>query len=346
MKRLFGFAAICALGLMLSGNAQASPLEAVETVTSQSPIFNGQYTLLSVETTFWDHDKELGKKTRQAIFPTHGQGSVKTVPVRVQTRSGNYATLQLPSDTLEEQLSTLTRAQSIVRILDIDHVPIRNTRYHSWSGFHFNGDLSFETPWAAVDDAQADHVRSYRSTHAFQDVPRGSWSESAIYTLASEGLVHGESSDSFAPSDVVTRAGLIKMVSSLPLAWKGEASVPDDMQETPWATHAVQQVKALVENVAPGSFDELFGSAQHFGPNQVVTRDQVARLLSYCLPASSDDHMVMFDDWNADPRVRNVLNQEIMSGTSATTFDPNGFLTREQMAVILVRLHYVLGGVA
>lgn len=108
-----------------------------------------------------------------------------------------------------------------------------------------------------------------------------------------------------------------------------------DIYQTPWAQDAVDTLLGanVVAGVAPGLFE----------PESDVTRAQFATLLVKAdglAPVASGQ--TPFADvpttaWYA-PYVAAAYNAGLLAGTSPTTFDPNGDITRAQMAVMLGKL--------
>ncbi|MDA8064188.1 MAG: S-layer homology domain-containing protein [Thermaerobacter sp.] len=108
-----------------------------------------------------------------------------------------------------------------------------------------------------------------------------------------------------------------------------------DLSQAPWARSAVDTLLGahLVAGVAPGVFD----------PNGTLTRAQFATLLVKAeglAPVASGTSPftdVSPSAWYA-PYVAAAYNAGLVAGVSSTTFDPNGSITREQMAVMLAKL--------
>ncbi len=78
-----------------------------------------------------------------------------------------------------------------------------------------------------------------------------------------------------------------------------------------------------------------------FEPDGSVTRAQFVKMLDLVLGLPVASTATAFADVPADawyaPYVSAAVNAGIVQGVTATTFDPNGTLTREQMAVLLAR---------
>lgn len=108
-----------------------------------------------------------------------------------------------------------------------------------------------------------------------------------------------------------------------------------DMGQATWAIPAVDTL--LGASITNGI------SATQFGPNDTVTRAQFATFLvraeglSLANSSSTPFTDVPSSAWYA-PYVDAAYNAHLVMGTSATTFDPNAPISREQMAVMLSRI--------
>ncbi|CAH1192129.1 hypothetical protein PAECIP111891_00211 [Paenibacillus allorhizoplanae] len=115
----------------------------------------------------------------------------------------------------------------------------------------------------------------------------------------------------------------------------------DDMPESHWASRAVQVLSAkhIIEGITLGEFN----------PNGKTTRAQFTALLVRSLHLkkqatwTSEFEDVQSDDWYAQD-VAAARRAGLISGVTEQTFDPNAEMTREQMAILLVRAYEYLNG--
>lgn len=103
---------------------------------------------------------------------------------------------------------------------------------------------------------------------------------------------------------------------------------------------------ALASDIVSGT------SGTTYSPNAVVTREQMAIFLIKALEAVTElpyagptlnpfgDHANSF----ANTRIQQLVGLGITAGTSATTYSPTDPVTREQMAIFLIRLYEKLTG--
>lgn len=106
-----------------------------------------------------------------------------------------------------------------------------------------------------------------------------------------------------------------------------------DLPSGYWANKDIEQL------VATGAINGLPGGT--FGPNQSVTRAQFVKMIDIIKGVSIGSGSTSFTDvpssaWFA-PYVAAAVKAGWVNGTTATTFAPNAYITREQMAVMLAR---------
>ncbi|OPH60005.1 hypothetical protein BC351_19010 [Paenibacillus ferrarius] len=115
----------------------------------------------------------------------------------------------------------------------------------------------------------------------------------------------------------------------------------EDVPETHWAFRGVQVLTAkhIIEGITSGEFN----------PNGITTRAQFTALLVRSLHLkkqatwTSNFEDVQQDAWYAQD-VAAASQTGLVSGVTEQTFDPNAEMTREQMAILLVRAYEYLNG--
>ncbi|MBN2898629.1 MAG: S-layer homology domain-containing protein, partial [Clostridia bacterium] len=128
---------------------------------------------------------------------------------------------------------------------------------------------------------------------------------------------------------------------------KPESKNFDDVTTDLWAKKSIERLSAL---------DVINGKdAYNFMPEEKVTRAEFATMLNRLMAAvsdctESDLTKVTFDDvqndtWYAE-NVKSVVAKGWMNGKSSTIFDPNGYITQQEitcvMANILKEQHYLV----
>jgi|GEM_PF-2497029 len=113
------------------------------------------------------------------------------------------------------------------------------------------------------------------------------------------------------------------------------ADVPKDF----WAYAVIQQMAA--RQIVTGVSDT------QFEPNRAITRAEFTRLLVEALKLTSTADIpfadVKPDAWYANS-VAIAYKAGIVSGRSATTFDPNGLISREEMATMMMKAYEIIKG--
>lgn len=178
----------------------------------------------------------------------------------------------------------------------------------------------------------ADHFTYTPTTAVFSDVSSGFWAYSYIELLASKGIVNGFPNGTFQPNAEVTRAQFVKMlVLTLGLQPGTGATTFTDVPSTAWyapyVSAAVQD--GLVAGLTPTTF----------GPNQPLTREQMAVLLARALKLSQTTTLQFTDDAQIAPYALTAVEEAVaagyFNGFPNGTFQPAGTATRAQAAKIL-----------
>ncbi len=164
-----------------------------------------------------------------------------------------------------------------------------------------------------------------------------------IVTLYEREITTGTSPTTYDPSGFVTREQMAAFVARTYRALGGADPTPQatpflDVPSTSFAAEDIAFIYALgiTTGTSPTTYD----------PSGFVTREQMAafimrlfRALDGVVPAGSE---FPFDDVAptsfAYDHIASMVALGITTGTSPTTYDPSGFVTREQMAAFLGRL--------
>ena len=116
----------------------------------------------------------------------------------------------------------------------------------------------------------------------------------------------------------------------------------DDVEGITWAEKQIEVLagKGFINGKSEGLFD----------PNAAITRAEFAALLTRLLALSGEVSSMPFADvpsdaWYAED-VAAAFANGVVTGNSATTFDPNGNITRQEMAVMIGRVLSEQGYVA
>lgn len=174
----------------------------------------------------------------------------------------------------------------------------------------------------------------------FTDVDTSLWYHEGIDYVLLNGLFNGTSGTTFEPNADMTRAMLVTVIWRLDK--EPDATVANlfaDVASGTWYTDAVAWA---AENEIVQGYDE-----DTFGPNDSITREQMAAILyryasykGYDLTAAND--LAGYTDsgnvsaW-ALTAIKWAVAEELITGVSSTSLDPAGNASRAQVATILMR---------
>ena len=181
------------------------------------------------------------------------------------------------------------------------------------------------------------------SAASFRDVPKGYWAEDAIVRCAELGFFQGKSATEFGVGQPMSR-GAFAVVLTRFFGWEQAENtalpftdVPADAWYGPALATALQHGAVTTQSPA-------------FRPNDPITREELAvalvRGLGYApLSGMAQQLDIPFTDVATNKGyITMALDLGLVNGTSETTFSPEKTATREQVAVILMRLHDKLRG--
>ena len=170
----------------------------------------------------------------------------------------------------------------------------------------------------------------------FTDADRNAWYHDGVHYCVEHGLMMGTSQTTFAP-DIVTTRGMI-----VTILWRLEGSPIvgaslnyDDVKAEDWYGEAVRWADSV--GVVTG-----YGNGK-FGPNDTITREQMAAMLwRYAGSPRVDGSLSSFTDgaqtssW-AQPAMIWAVEQGLITGVGNDRLEPRGQATRAQAATILMR---------
>ena len=181
------------------------------------------------------------------------------------------------------------------------------------------------------------------SAAAFRDVPTGHWAEKEIQRCVENGFFNGQSETHFGLGQKMSRSAFAVVLCRF-FGWEtGTAAEPtfSDVPADAWYAGAVE---AAVQHGA------IINPSGEFRPNDPITREELAVMLVRALEYDdiaglAQDLPMPFTDVTTSPGyITMAYDLGLVNGTTATTFAPNNTATREQVAVILMRLYDKLHG--
>ena len=176
-------------------------------------------------------------------------------------------------------------------------------------------------------------------TMTFSDIKAGDWFYDAVLYTYENGLMSGTGAAAFSPNQTLTRAMVAQVLYSMEGAPAGGTSTFTDVAAGTWYASAVNW--AAANGVVSGYGDGTFG------PNDNVTREQVAMILysfakSKGYDVSEKASLSSFADMSsvstyAQEAMSWAAGAGLISGMGNNTIVPQGSATRAQFAVMLMQ---------
>ena len=216
-----------------------------------------------------------------------------------------------------------------------------NTEY-SWTfvpddSTNYNGISGKTTPYVRDDLSWLPGVLGGGSSFSFHDVTRFDYYYDSVKWAADNGIASGTSRFAFSPDAVCTRAQTVTFL------WRAAGSPLPRYRVSPFTdVHSYDYYyEAVLWAVEQGITTGL--TATTFGPDETVTRGQVATFLYRAASAAKPNTFNPFTD--VKPTAYNygailwAYDNRITTGTSTTTFSPDAFCTRAQIVTFLYRYY-------
>ena len=205
-----------------------------------------------------------------------------------------------------------------------------------------DGKYTFTMPGGKVS-VDVTFVAEKQWTNPFADVAKDAWYYDAVKYVNENGLMAGTSATTFEPDLTTTRGMIVAILHRL----AGSPNIEDEIWGYPFqdvdanAYYATAVYWARMNGIVAGYSDE------RFGPNDTITREQMATILyryaQYKVYDTTDKaNLSKYTDTAqvgsyAVEAIRWANAEGLVNGTSATTLTPKGSATRAQAAAILMR---------
>jgi NlpC/P60 family/S-layer homology domain len=168
----------------------------------------------------------------------------------------------------------------------------------------------------------------------YHDVPTGYWAYTPITNLSKKGVMNGYEYSQFKPVKSVTRAEAAKMVANaLNLDSSSSYSKFKDVSTSFWGVESINAVKeaGIINGYPDGTFK----------PNQEMTRDEIAELISKTFVLADKGTENSFPDvkegyWAYDS-IQRLSENNIASGFEDNTFKPQNETSRAEFSTFLYR---------
>lgn len=252
-------------------------------------------------------------------------GSVKVSPIR--TSRGDTVTITVDPDAGYE-LGTLVVTDSRGNRIDVERQS--DTRYT----FEMpSGRVTVEATFVEVTEEPSPTVLP------FTDVPASAWYYDAVEFVYERGMMAGTGNNQFSPNVTTTRAMIVTILHRLENQPAAGSSSFTDVPAGQWYTDAVTWAAA---NGIVGGYGD-----GRFGPNDTITREQMAVILyRYAqfkgYDVSNTGNLSRYTDaGQVSTWARTAMGwanaQGLITGNTATTLNPTGSATRAEVATILMR---------
>ncbi|MEG0258302.1 MAG: S-layer homology domain-containing protein [Lysinibacillus sp.] len=157
----------------------------------------------------------------------------------------------------------------------------------------------------------------------------------AVTELYSKGIVFGTSSTQFSPYNTITRGEAAAFLAKA-LQLKTDNVENPNFKDVPTSHKYYKEIAALAANSI------IDKDRENYDPNGVFRRSHVAKMLTLGFNLDKSTELTAkFTDFTPTKEtniyIQTLVDYGITEGTTATTFSPNGSLTRKQMTLFLYR---------
>ena len=193
------------------------------------------------------------------------------------------------------------------------------------------------TPYVVSDMSYLPGVIGNTGSFNFHDVSRFDYFYDAVKWASENGIASGTSNYTFSPDAVCTRAQTVTFL------WRAAGSPMPRYRVSPFTDVNAYDYyyNAVLWAVEQGITTGL--TATTFGPDETVTRGQVATFLYRAASAAKPNTFNPFTDVKATAYNYNAIlwayDNRITTGTSTTTFSPDASCTRAQIVTFLYRYY-------
>lgn len=175
----------------------------------------------------------------------------------------------------------------------------------------------------------------------FNDVSANDWFASAVDYVTGKGMMNGTADNTFSPKANTTRGMVVTVLYRLENQPSTSAASFTDVASGAYYANAVAWANA--NGIVSG-----YGSGK-FGPNDKVTREQLAAILyryaqykKYDVSVGEDTNILSYNDAQsistyAIPAIQWVCGAGVVTGKSGSKLDPKGNATRAEVAAMLMR---------
>lgn len=261
--------------------------------------------------------------------PAHGEVSVTPK----NPEKGDKVTIQpTPDEGYEVDHVTVTDKNG-------KPVEVEQNKDETWSFKQPSGKVTVKVAFKPIET---------KWRNPFLDVSEGDWFYDAVRYVYEKGLMAGTSENTFGPNVITNRGMIVTILYRL----AGSPDIEDENWGYPYvdvdanAYYGTAVYWARLNGIASGYSDE------RFGPDDAITREQLAVMLYRFAKAQGHDVTAQADlSGYTDADQISGFAREAMSwasaeglinGTSGSTLSPDSSATRAQVAVILMRFASII----
>ena len=159
-----------------------------------------------------------------------------------------------------------------------------------------------------------------------------SWAEAAVKYVSDNKIMEGKPGGVFAPEENLTRGEVAAILTrAFKLSYEGKVATFEDSKGH-WAS---EYIAAVVE----AGYAE--GKGNGFDPDGNITREELSKMVTNAYKLTKNEAAIIsFTDNNtvwAKQYVETLASLGIVEGTSVTTFNPTGLVSRAQAATFIHR---------
>jgi hypothetical protein len=219
-----------------------------------------------------------------------------------------------------------------------------DTTDHNQDGYYLEAFERLVYGWGAAFDSRRSDVFFIPylvDALPFKDVGKGAWYYNNVYYMWENGLMKGTSNTQFSPNTPLTRG----MAATVLYRMEGEPDVAGLVNPFSDVANGLYYTDAIIWAADKGIVLG-YGNGK-FGPNDNVTREQLAAILMrYCVwkgidvSVGEDTNILSYNDafdiseW-AIPAFQWACGSGIVNGKPGGLLDPKGNATRAEIATIL-----------
>ncbi len=283
-----------------------------------------------------------GKVSATPDFSKRSSGSSGKTTYKVTTSAVNNGGVNA-SPSSAEKGATITITLSPDKGYKLDKLTVTDGSGKTVSTVKKSDTVyTFTMPASAVK-VSVSYVKATEtpSETKFNDVSANDWFASAVDYVTGKGMMNGTADNTFSPKANTTRGMVVTVLYRLENQPSTSAASFTDVASGAYYANAVAWANA--NGIVSG-----YGSGK-FGPNDKVTREQLAAILyryaqykKYDVSVGEDTNILSYDDAQsissyAIPAIQWACGAGVVTGKSGSKLDPKGNATRAEVAAMLMR---------